>query len=578
MMIRRDSLQKLFRACCILNLYNLQRWWSMPVSGARFTIPQWICIGVAVAVGALLRLIGNNQPFPSSDHAELAAIVTFFYPRDFESLLFSDGSTWNILVSAHGVISPLIGIVAGTIYGILGVHINEFWWNLPFVLVHLLTIPLGALLARRLAGTWAGVFAALLIAVLPMHVALSRASGVGHTPLNFCFHLITLLCFLRYIEQPTGRRAWWASGALSLNLLVDQLFPLLFVLVFAVGVLAADSDSSSLRQRIARARELIFAPRIMLLPFGVLCLILLLVILNGSGMTDGAGIATRLFAGSDRQPGIYLSAFVDNARYIVGTLALVLLAALGAWRLPALWRLELRALPLAWSLLYLLPFLLFTRPHVHELFLIGIAPLTINAATVLGDWVRRPARPVRWASALALVLLVGLFSLRTLSMVFSIDVVGFVDRGGAVGGLYRDQGLKAAALWVRTHTEEDELIFADAAYEPYQLWYYLRRPFLGLTDAERPEDAYLLLTENPDKQPALYLVKPHHVELLERYASGNPRLQAQVMVEGEPALLIYGHDNSDPASVETIVADQANQQFDARYGSWRAMFHIGEHE
>jgi hypothetical protein len=546
----------------------------MPFSEARFTLAQRIYIAVAVAIGALLRLVGNNQPFPSSDHAELAAIVTFFYPRSPESLLFSDFSTWNILASAHGAISPLIGIVAGTFYGLLGVQINEFWWNLPFVLVHLLSIPLAALLARRLVGTWGGVFAALLIAVLPMHVALSRASGVGHTPLNFCFHLITLLCFLRYIEQPTRQRAWWASGALAVNLLVDQLFPLLFVLVFAVGVLATDPDSPSLQQRIKRARALVFAPRIMLLPFAVLCLILLLVILNGSGMVDGAGIATRLFAGSDRQPGIYLGAFVDNARYTVGTLALVVLGALGAWRLPALWRLELRALPLVWSLIYLLPFLLFTRPHVYELFLLGVAPLTINAATVLGEWVRRPALPVKLASFVVVALLVALFSLRTLSMVFRVDVVGFVDQGSAVGGLYADQGLKAAAWWARMQTDEDDLIFADSAYEPYQLWYYLRRPFLGVTDAEAPEDAYLLLAENPDRQPALYLVKPGNEALLERYASEMPRLQARVVAEGEPVLLIYGHDS--PASVETIAADQANLQFDARYGSWRDMFHIGE--
>jgi hypothetical protein len=46
------------------------------------------------------------------------------------------------------------------------------------------------------------------------------------------------------------------------------------------------------------------------------------------------------------------------------------------------------------------------------------------------------------------------------------------------------------------------------------------------------------------------------------------------VAEGEPVLLIYGHDS--PASVETIAADQANLQFDARYGSWRDMFHIGE--
>ncbi len=542
--------------------------YRLPFSGLELVL-----IGLALIVGALLRLVGNDQPFPTSDHAEVAAIATFFYPRSPESLLPSSTSTWNILTGAHGVLSPLIGMVAGTLYGLLGIKITEFWWNFPFVLIHLLSIPLAALLARRLAGPAAGVSAALLVALLPIHASLSRASGVGHTPLNFFFQLITLLSFLRYIEAPSSRRALLAGGALAANMLVDQLFPLLFVLVYGVGVLALPAPPRALWQRLGRARELVFAPRVMVLPLVVLCLILVLLTLYGMGWTSSGGIATRLFAGSDRQPGIYLGAFVDNARYVAGTLALLVLCGLGLVRVPALLRLEARGVTLFWALLYLLPFLVFTRPHVYELFMLGLAPLTVNAATVIGTWLHQGRWLPRVAGTVVLVLLVGLFGLRSLSMIFGIQVVGFVESGRVVGALYDDQGLKAAGWWVRTHTGSDERVFADNAFEPYQLWYYLRRPFLGLTDAEQPEEVYRLL-EDAEPLPSVYLVRPENEPLLRQYAPEQPHLLARVLVHEQPVLLIFGQ-GVPPDEVEMLEAEVANRQFDAQFGMWQAMFHVG---
>ncbi|MFL5806496.1 MAG: hypothetical protein ACJ8CR_32815, partial [Roseiflexaceae bacterium] len=395
-------------------------------------------------------------------------------------------------------------------------------------------------------------------------------SGVGNMPLTFECQLLTLLCTLRYCENPTPRRARQVGLALALNLLIELFFPLLFVLVLGAGMLAVETEPPAFLQRLRRARALLFQPRVMLLPLLVLCFNFALLIAYIKGWVSFGGLAARLLSGSDRKSGLYLGDFWANSSYVVGGVTLVILGALGLANLPAARRLELRALPLYWSILYLAPFLFFTRPHVFEYFLLGLAPLILNAAVVIGGWLG--ARSTRRAAAgLVLALLVGLLGLRSLSMIFGIPALALVGTGKANGAVFPDQGLKAASWWIRARTPPDALIFADSAFEPYQLSYYTHRPFLAVTDAERPEDAYQLLT-SAAKRPAFYLVVPGNQALLRAYAQDAPPLAATVLVDGRPALLIYGQASDTP---EQIDAAEANGRFDAQFGGWWAMFAIG---
>jgi hypothetical protein len=537
---------------------------------AAFTLPQLASIGLALVVGALLRLVANNQPFPSSDHAEVAAIVTFFYPRSLASLAPSAGSSWNMLTNPHGLLSLLIAFGSSTVLGLLGVHLNEFWWNAPFVLVHLAGIALVAALVRRLAGGWAGAIAALLIAIMPIHAVMSRSSGVGNMPLTFECQALSLLCALRYYETPSPRRARQLSLALALNLLVELFFPLLFVLVLGAGVLTVETESGSFGERLRRARALLFQPSVMLLPLLAIVFNFVLLLLHVAGWTQMGGLAARLLSGSDRKAGMYLGDFWENSSYVVGALVLMILFALGVANALSARRLEPRSLPLYWSILYLAPFVFFTRPHVFEYFLLGLAPLLLNASIVIDGWFGA-AQLRRGLAALALALLVALLSLRSLSMIFGIDAVALAGTGKANGAVFPDQGLKAAAWWLRNQTTPETLIFADAAFEPYQLAYYVRRPFLAVTDAEQPEDAYRLLDQSP-KTPTFYLVVPGNEALLRAHAPAAPGVAATVSVDGQPVLLVFGPNNGTP---QTIDSAEANRRFDQQFGAWRSMFAIG---
>lgn len=522
-------------------------------------------LALALIVGALLRLVANGAPFSSSDHAELAGIVTYFYPRGVGSLGGGSPNIWQMLTSAHGALPPLLGMLSMTIVGLTGVAISEWWWNLPFVLVGLATIWVGARFAEDLAGRRAGAIAALLLALLPIHAATSRASGLGHITLMGLGQLLTLWAFLRYYERPTPARARLASLALCLDLLIELFFPVLLALLFALGMLAG-RPGDSFSARLAATRRRFMARQVLLAPLIVIVVNGLIMVGYAAGYLPQGGTFSRLFQGSDRQAGLFLGAFWGNASFVAGAAGFALLAGLGLLGLPMLWRLDRRAAPLLWAAAYLLPFIIFTRANFAGYLLMGSVGLTISAAVVLADlWERRAI--ARLAAGLIVPALAVALALQSLGIIFG---VGPLAGAIAQGGVQPDQGLKAAAWWVRGHSDRQALVFADGSLEPYQIWYYLRRPAIALTDAASPAAAYQSLAESP-RRPQLYLLPPEHRDLLFAYAEGEPRLLLTVTDGGRPLLLVYGYATTPPQQLEAAAGDR---RFDQDLGRFAAMFSL----
>jgi hypothetical protein len=524
-------------------------------------------IGAALLAGSLLRLVANDTPFPSSDHAELAAIVTYFYPRGLGSFLGEPPAVWQMLTSVHGVLPIALAMASMTLLGLAGVTLTEWWWNLPFVLAGLATVALGARFAQELAGRRAGVIAALLLAVLPIHAATTRASGLGHITLMGLCQLIALRAFVRYYEQPTPTRARAASLALCAALLVELFFPILLALLFAAGMLCA-RPGDTLRARLDVTRRLFTARAVLLAPLLLICANGLIMVAYAAGYLPQGGLFSRLFQGSDRNPGLFLGAFWANGSVVAGAVGFTLLLALGALGLPAMLRLERRAAPLLWACAYLLPFILFTRANFTGYLLMGSLGLTISAAMTLGDlWAR--GRAARLLAGLLVPVLVAAMVLQSLGMIFGI---GPLAGGIAQGGVFPDQGLKAAAWWVRTSTTPQALVFADSQFEPYQLWYYLRRPMIALTDAARPEDAYIALARSPER-PQIFLLPPERADMLFAYAAERPALLLTITEGGRPVLAVYGYGAGGSAARLDVV--DGDRRFDQDLGGFRAMFSLG---
>lgn len=527
----------------------------------------WIAIGIALVCGGALRLAWNDGPFPSSDHAELAAIVTYFYPRSLAAFTTDPPLTWSLLLSAHGALAPLIGLASMTLVGLAGIPITEWWWNLPFVVAGLVTIVLGARFAATLAGNAAGIIAAILLALLPIHAVLSRASGLSHITLMGLCQLAAIWCFARYYEQPTPRRARVAGLVLSVALLVELFFPVLLALLFAVGVLCVREEAGFWR-RVTRARRLFFAPAVMIGPLLVIAVTAMVMVAYAARLIAQGGIISRLFQGSDRRVGVYFEAFWINGAFVAGTAGFGLLLALAALGIPALLRLERRAVPLLWAATYLLPLLLLTRANVYGYFLMGALALTLNAAIVLSALWRRAPYMRAAASAITLMLVVAL-ALRCGAIIYGFSFGGLIGEGVAQGGIFPDQGLKTASWWVRSTTSADTRVFVAGMFEPYQIWYYVRRPAIAVTDAVDAEESYRALAGQA-VAPALYIVPPEQEALLFSYVPERPRLALIVTNRGRPILHVYGAtDGAAPIQLEAI---DGNQRFDREFGRFGAMF------
>jgi hypothetical protein len=346
---------------------------------------------------------------------------------------------------------------------------------------------------------------------------------------------------------------------------VEMFFPILLALLLGVGVLSVQGEGG-LKGRLGRARRLFTAPGVMAGPLLVICASVLIMAAYSAGLTPQGGPFARLFEGSDRQSGIYLGAFWSSGIFSAGAAGFPLLLALGALGLPALLRLERRAIPLLWAAAYLLPFVLFTRGNVSGYFLMGAMGLALNGALVLdGLWARgRGARLAAGLLAPALALALGL---QALAVIFG---AGPLTAGGVgQGGVHADQGLKAAAWWIRGATGADALVFADGQFEPYQLWYYLRRPVVAVTDAATVEEPYHKLLEG-GLSPALFVVPPEREELLYSYVPGRPPLLLVVTDGGAPILNVYGFGRGGPP--ERLEAAAGNRQFDRELGGFAAMF------
>jgi hypothetical protein len=532
-----------------------------------------VLILAVLLVSALLRFVDLGRPFPSGDHAEVAAVVAFFYPRELRSFVPSyQASTWHLLENPHGVTPVTLALIWTTLVGGVGVHITEFWWNVPFALLGLCIIPLSYRLGRQLGGEPAGVIAALFMAVLPVQVTLSRASGGGsHIVIALLAQIWVVSALLDYYQQPTAATSRRASLALVCAILTDVMLPVLLFMVLAIGVCSVQTDPPTFGMRLRRARRLLFGSPIIRWPLVALAWPIGLLFLQAAGLISYGGLLGRLFGGSSRQPGIRIGEFLQNAALNVGPLSLLLLAGCAIVTVPALLRLERRGLLLVWSAFYLAPFMIFSRPYVFDFYLLGITPLVFNAALVIASWLGSPALVRRLAAGAGMLLLLGLLIGRSFTMIVGVNLGPALGSGQAAGAIFPDSGLKAASWWIRAHTPPDALIFADVPFEPYQLSYYTHRPVLAVTDAEQPEEVYQLLDTAP-QPPAFYLVVPGNEALLRAHAHDAPALAATVLVDGRPALLIYGQASGAPEQIE---AAQANRRFDEQFGGWQAMFAIG---
>jgi Dolichyl-phosphate-mannose-protein mannosyltransferase len=365
------------------------------------------------------------------------------------------------------VYTPGVSDIAGRVLAV-GFGLATVW----------LTYKLGALLYGRRAG----MIAALLLAVMPYHVVVSRQVLLDG-PMTFCATL-TLYLLARYCDSP--RRLWlYAAGAaLGLTFLSKEPSILFVGAVYTFFALAHDID--------VRLRDLLGASAVFLLiasPFP------LSIVFAGRTGTGNSFLAWQLF----RRPNHSWIFYATTVPRAMGVLV-VATAALGLWLLRDRWGWR-EALLASWIVVPAFFFELW--PVKGFQYLLPLAPpVAVLAGRFLAEapqFIRRRLRVRAGSRAFA----VALPALVVVTLVVpSWQRIQPSSSGKFLAGSGGVPGGREAGLWVRDHIPEGAKILALGPSMANILEFYGRRKAYGLSVSANP------LHRNPTYEP---VVNPDHL-------------------------------------------------------------------
>lgn len=349
--------------------------------------------------------------------------------------------------------------------------------RLVSVIVGVATVYVVFIAGKRLYGRRAGLIAALILALMPYHVIVTRQVLLDG-PMVFCATL-TLLMMIRFAE--TERAIWLISAGVGMGLsfLAKETSILLVGAIYAFLAL-----SPKIRVRIIDIVLSLVLMAATMAPFP------LSVSLAGGG--GGSKTQSYLVWQLFRRPNHTLDFYPTVVPPAVGILVIVA-AVIGLWALRSEngWRERLLVL---WILV---PFAFFQLwPTKGFQYLLPTAPaIALLAARTLTKWPLKPVRFHRWQIPAASVsftffvmILVTLFT-RSWDSISPFQSDQFLaGSGGLPGG--RETG-----LWIRDHVPEGATFMTIGPSMANVIKFYGHRQAYGLSVSPNP------LHRNPSYEP-----------------------------------------------------------------------------
>ena len=348
-------------------------------------------------------------------------------------------------------------------------HLAEGFERFASAALGVATVYLVYELGRLLYGRRAGLLAALLMALMPYHVAVTRQLLLDG-PMTF-FATLTLVLFARFLT--TGRRGWlYAAGAgMGLTFLSKETSIVLLGGLYAFLALTPELG--------ARLRDLAGGLAVMALVIAPFPLSLML---GGRAGTGESYLTWQLF----RRPNHDWLFYPQTVPEVIGPLVL-LAAGMGLWllRRQASWR---ERLLLCWIAVPVAFFELW--PVKGFQYLLPVAP----AIAVLAG----RALSARWASS------PGLGALATVTVGLSLLIPAWHRIEGSVHGapLAGEGGLpggREAGRWIDANVPTGATVMTIGPSMANLVQYYGRRRAYGLSVSPNP------LNRNPSYEP---LVNP----------------------------------------------------------------------
>jgi Dolichyl-phosphate-mannose-protein mannosyltransferase len=371
------------------------------------------------------------------------------------------------------------------IFPIFRAHPLLYQFSLALVYQFVLTDLAGRILAvvMGLAGLWfvyragnllygrrVGVVAALLLAVMPYHVVVTRQALLDGPMTTFA--ALTLYLVARYAVTEQPRWLYAAGAGLGLTFLAKET-----AVVFIPAIYAFLALSPSIRVKL---RDLAISAGCFALVIAPFPLSLLL---GGGSRTAKGFLVWQLFRAPNHDWNFYLtqvSQALGPLLLVAGLLALV--ASVGAWS----WRETLLA---CWAAVPLLFFQVWPVKGFQYLLPVAVVAVVLAAKLVVGAWPRHRLRLPAAARGLAIVALVASLGIASWGRVSSAGSTSFLaGSGGVPGG-------REAGRWLQASTPPGSRLLTIGPSMANILAFYGHRRGYGLSVSPNP------LHRNPAYQP-----------------------------------------------------------------------------
>lgn len=525
-----------------------------------------LCIFIIIflfSLGIRLYSFDFNKTFSSSDETNtlLASIdaTKIFQAQSFDELSLH---ITRLFSYAWG---PMVILITSTyllFLKILGFSITEAKGTLIFLFFGSITPPTFYLLIKKLLkNRMISFLSATTLAVLPIHVALSRSMGSSIAISSF-FLIISILMFIKFLQERNLLNLILLSTLFSFYVLSDPQF-LGIIIIFLVLFFHLKNNNQSI---ILKYKDILIFFCVFLL---IISPILILFIHYAISGDIYGGYIGHLFS-KKKVLGLHTE-FFDFFYLNNGSILTIILFIGGVYGSYYILRKRFKTPEIvlfSWSLIYLLPWLILVSPDnadrvYYTTSTIPLISLFYIFVSRLTDYLRSYYKRIILAIIFLLIILSTIHYLN--QKIYSINAPHFY------GKLEQNTGIKTAGFWIRNNTKESTIILSEFGIPP-QLYYFHRNiltdfntfwSFNSANESERNK----FIKENFDKAEFV-VIKSNN--LLNEYIQKDNLWWTSVKIRdiNQDLITIYSRNKTNLSILNISIYDA---EFDRNYGNLESL-------
>ncbi len=469
------------------------------------------------------------------------------------------------------------------VLSIIGISLTEFTITFPYIIIGSGTVILVYLIGKEIKGKLFGIVAAILLALFPAHIIISRAIA-GNVVAGQFFFFLALFLFIKYLKTKKKGYKIVYYGVVAYYLITEnQAIAIIPILIFASFIY---TQEKKILYRIKESLKQLFSWEGFLLAF----LIILPTLLSGIYLfLKGLGKQSYLNLPHSKII-IFDIYFYDVLKSIYSSAGPALFFLLLMSFFYYLFMIILRnqkkeSLIFMFSFfVYSVPWFFFVRPYItnppYNGYHLPIITSLIFLAAYFVEDIIRCGKTIRRGCVkflyITMVIIAFLFiSIHTSFVIFSEITMNerFFDISSITSGTQgKNNGIKTIGYYLRENSDADALIFADA--ELFVAQYYFGK-----------EDIIAGLYLNPQKALQLFSekLKTQHIDYVFINAENNPLFVdtlynnnfspvVYAVKDGKIKSILYANKRLEKDSIQVFDIETYDKLFNKKYGNIRGLF------